>query len=969
MLLPKSSSPPPTPAASSAGASSPAVPVNIGSADRSGLGQGPKGGTLSGAGSWFPWPSLSTSAAESALQSSQPSCRPWERADLLKRLATFNPETWSGKPKVASSLACARRGWVNMEVDTIACEVCGAHISFAIPSIWTCDEAQSASEAFAQELDSGHKVTCPWKGNSCSESLAQFPPTPPSALIGGYNDRCEALLQLPALPVISGSAIDKMKLSRGPQIDRILAHQQPFLISESSGRADNMPAAEFSREEVTSIYYQAQRLISLCGWEPRLLPNVVDCEEHSAQSARNACSVGPGQGQFYPTREPGPSTLLFSRSAQPEKRDITKKKIPTPESGYNLSLAVLDCSLCGATVRLWNFVTAPRPSRVLSSGNDLPESSKKLVLTRGVSAASGIGCYTIDAKERENLEGRDEAEEAATTVDGKSQSNVGMDLNLTIARAPPPTHFSPPAIALPLEGHVEDRDPMLGHPAGSEVGDHAASYESRGPRAHKRSMDEGGSTVDRPAGRVQRADSVEGTVVDRDADEVNDGSQYSGGPSKRTRTTESLAADRASYGRDVSYPGPSYSAAFEIDNEVDDLNPSKTSAMELYLQEGNQLGLSARDSARASSVIAMDTCYHSLQENSMDSVENFPADNYDDVHGPSHSIDKNAEVNEISELNFSMQAQQSTCLQPDAGRVAEDTSLSTNDEGDGTINAENATFEARGGFSLGISGGSVGMGASHEAEIHGVEASVHRTESTVGEAELVAEVTENQGQTGDFVPDRGLTGEFVPDETEREDVHGDSHDIMMSHSVGRVFNGSKLGGSTEGESWESGQKSSRTIHHEEGNQPTITHNAVITGSDYEVSKEEVTNPGRFSAVEGYTIPGSPSRVVNGTEGQFNNGIVREHEPAEFDPIQQHQHFCPWVNGNVAAAGCSSGSIAMALRGWELTLDALEAYHAQGHIPAVTMESESAASLYKDDQLASVHKLLGRHSVTKNCGHS
>lgn len=956
VLLAKSSSPPPTPAASSAGASSPAVPVNICNADRSGLGQGPKGGTLSGAGSRLPWNSLSTSAGESALGSSQPSCRPWEREDLLKRLATFKPANWSGKPKVASSLACARRGWINVDVDKIACEACGAHISFAITS-WTCDEAQSASEAFAEKLDTSHRVTCPWKGNSCSESLAQFPPTLPSALIGGYNDRREALLLLSALPVISGSAIDRMKLCRGPQIDHILAQQQPVIISESSGRADNMPAAEYPREEVASIYYQAQRLISLCGWETRRKVNVVDCEEHSAQSARNACSVGPGQGQFHPTCDPGTSTLLFQRSVQPEKRDITKKNIPTSESRYNLASVVLDCSLCGATVGLGNFVTAPRPSRALSSGNDLPETSKKLVLTRGVSAASGIGWCAIDAKDRENLEGRDEAEEGATTVDGKSHSNVGMDLNLTIAGGPPPTHFNTPAIAVPLEDPVEDRDPMLGQPAGSEVGDHAASYESRGPRAHKRSMDEGGSTVDRPAGRVHRADSVEGTVVDRDADEVNDGSQYSGGPSKRTRTTESMAADRASYGRDVSYPGPSHSAAYEI---------------EAFFQEGNQQpigGHSTRDSAHVSSVIAMDTCYHSLQENSMESVENFPADNYDDVHGPSPSIDKNAEVNEMSELNFSIQAQQSTCLQPDAGRVAEETSLSTNDEGDGTLNAENATFEARGGFSLGISGGSVGMGASHEAEIHGVEVSVHRTESTIGEAELVAEVTENQGQTGDFVPDRGLTGEFVPDETEREDVHGDSHDITMSHSVGRVFTGSKIGGSTEGESWESDQKSSRTIHHGEGNQPTVAHNAVIAGSDYEVSKEEVTNPGKFSAVEGYTIPGSPSGVVNGAERQFNNGIAREHEAAEFDPIQQHCHYCPWVNSNVAAAGCSSGSIAMALCGWQLTLDALEAYHAQGHIPVVTMESESAASLYKDDQLASVHKLLGRHSMTKNRGHS
>ena len=85
-------------------------------------------------------------------------------------------------------------------------------------------------------------------------------------------------------------------------------------------------------------------------------------------------------------------------------------------------------------------------------------------------------------------------------------------------------------------------------------------------------------------------------------------------------------------------------------------------------------------------------------------------------------------------------------------------------------------------------------------------------------------------------------------------------------------------------------------------------------------------------------------TVNG-ENDFEGGA------GEFDPIQNHHYFCPWVNGNVAAAGCSSGSSSastsvMALSGWQLTLDALDAYHSLGHIPNQTLESESAASLYK-----------------------
>lgn len=85
---------------SSAGASSPAVPTNVGSIDGSIHGQGSKAASLSCVGSQPPRTSLSTSAGGFAFGSSRSSCRPWERGDLLRRLATFEPSNWFGKPKV-----------------------------------------------------------------------------------------------------------------------------------------------------------------------------------------------------------------------------------------------------------------------------------------------------------------------------------------------------------------------------------------------------------------------------------------------------------------------------------------------------------------------------------------------------------------------------------------------------------------------------------------------------------------------------------------------------------------------------------------------------------------------------------------------------------------------------------------------------------------------------------------------------
>ncbi|KAL7591227.1 hypothetical protein Lser_V15G34986 [Lactuca serriola] len=772
--------PPPTAAASSAGASSPAVAINGGSTDWLGHGQGSKAGSLSRISSQPMWISLSTSAHGSALGSSQPSCRPWERGDLLRRLSTFRPANWFGKPKTASSLACARRGWVNVDVDKIQCESCGANLKYNAPdSISTpCDED------FSNQLDEGHNVTCPWRGNSCSESLVQFPPTPPSALVGGYKDRCDGLLQFPFLPLVATSALDQMKVSRGPEIDRFL------LQSDMENTKD-----------VLCIYSRAQKLISLCGWEPRWLPNVQDCEEHSAQSAKNGAS-------FNPNKHHNPNKKTISE-------DSSKKETRSP---------LLDCSLCGATVRILDFIHVNRPSRFAPNNIDVPEASKKIVITRGISAASGISGWVEAEQQTEDID------EAATT---------GMDLNLTMGSG------------LSQKRPLSDlyQDPNLGQAAGSEVGGRAASYESRGP--NKRNVDEGGSTVDRPQGIIPHTDSIEGVVIDRDADEVND--------SKRARGS-------GSYKRDYSSgAGPSRVSYFDIDR--------------------NALPPSNKDSARASSVIAMDTFCHSDDDNdSMESVENHPG--YvggDEVNYPSVSGVKSPDN----------QGQNST-----------------NDE-----EVLNAMGHGKDGFTLAISGGgSVGMGASHEAEIQGSDGLIHRSGSVVGDIEVVTGVTENQGQTGNFV-------------TESQE----DSDVNLSH-------------------------------------PSLSCNAVVC-SGFEASRDEVMQVGKSSPNDEFGFPNYPP--ANGLGPP--NGESNFEEAVEFDPIKHHNFFCPWVNGNVAAAGVEVGVGPTSTSsgggggcGWQLTLDALDGF--QGPEPNQTLESESAASLYKDDHQVSGRKLKARHSFNKSHGH-
>lgn len=89
----------------------------------------------------------------------------------------------------------------------------------------------NAGEAFAEQLDSRHKVECPWRGNSCVDSLVQFSLTA-STLVGGYKDRCDSLLQFSTLPVIASSAIETIRLTRSVQLDHLLSQPPNFLSGE-----------------------------------------------------------------------------------------------------------------------------------------------------------------------------------------------------------------------------------------------------------------------------------------------------------------------------------------------------------------------------------------------------------------------------------------------------------------------------------------------------------------------------------------------------------------------------------------------------------------------------------------------------------------------------------------------------------------------------------------------------------------
>ncbi|PKA55513.1 hypothetical protein AXF42_Ash006715 [Apostasia shenzhenica] len=345
-----------------------------------------------------------------------PLCRPWDRGDFMRRLATFKAMTWFGKPKVIGPINCARRGWINVEMDVIVCEACGARLLFSTPPSWAPQQVESAAEIFCLKLNNGHKILCPWNDNACDESLAQFPPTPPEELVERFKERSFALLRLSALPVISSVAMDYLKC---PQLEHFLSMPSHSSIALGNGirlldGCRSKDLGDATEDTAANAYNQAHMIINLCGWEPRLLPYTVDFEDLSDSPQKIAYTV---------------SSELDSSCGQNDVAGSNGDNLCDPAS------TVLDCRFCGACVGLWSFKLVNRPLEFFkliidntSSQNEEISGTKDLVQGLGISKADNSGNGDL--------------------CDSKGRA---FGLHLTIAGGPPPTkQYFRPKVSFPV---------------------------------------------------------------------------------------------------------------------------------------------------------------------------------------------------------------------------------------------------------------------------------------------------------------------------------------------------------------------------------------------------------------------------------------------------------------------------------------------------------------------------------------
>jgi len=87
-------------------------------------------------------------------------CRPWDKGDFYRRLATYTSLNWFNKPKELWPTACARYGWINVSYDTLRCENCLAKL---VISFGSQQATSSAMDRCKKALRDQHSESCLWR--------------------------------------------------------------------------------------------------------------------------------------------------------------------------------------------------------------------------------------------------------------------------------------------------------------------------------------------------------------------------------------------------------------------------------------------------------------------------------------------------------------------------------------------------------------------------------------------------------------------------------------------------------------------------------------------------------------------------------------------------------------------------------------------------------------------------------------
>jgi len=144
---------------------------------------------------------------------------------------------------------------------------------------------RQAGAAFAERLDQGHDASCPWLGNACDPSVAQFPPLARPAALAGFKERLQALAGLDVLPPVAPAAYAVVERSHRRRVADQIAG------CRGTARKASRCAEGAAAHLFAAVLLQNWRLLG--DWRPTKSASrglMCSCQEPSVHSAGRVCS-------------------------------------------------------------------------------------------------------------------------------------------------------------------------------------------------------------------------------------------------------------------------------------------------------------------------------------------------------------------------------------------------------------------------------------------------------------------------------------------------------------------------------------------------------------------------------------------------------------------------------------------------------------------------------------------------------
>lgn len=113
----------------------------------------------------------------------------------------------------------------------------------------------------------------------------------------------------------------------------------------------------FDKSNDNLKHLQAQKLVSLCGWEPRALPYVVDCKDRSTQLVKDS-DVRDSYQMVINGQNP---SIRVHSVASEQSVEANEESGSCSGRHADPNADVLECKLCGASVGLRTFSMVPQP--------------------------------------------------------------------------------------------------------------------------------------------------------------------------------------------------------------------------------------------------------------------------------------------------------------------------------------------------------------------------------------------------------------------------------------------------------------------------------------------------------------------------------------------------------------------------------------------------------------------------------